>query len=60
MDANSLIQAILKAFTIDDGEEDIPIGVTKHSDPLDDKSYDESLIATQGTSGTQNCAQEPS
>ena len=26
MDANSLIQAILKAFTIEDGEEDIPIG----------------------------------
>ena len=29
MDANSLIQAILKAFTIDDGEEDIPIGTQK-------------------------------
>ena len=42
MDANSLIQAILQALIMEDGEEEIPIS----QDPLEDKSLEESILFT--------------
>ena len=51
MEANSLIQAILKALIIEDGEEENPIG--KKSDPLEDMSFEESNSQEIESSGSQ-------
>ena len=51
MDANSLIQSLLQAILLEDGEEEIPIG--KAYDNLDEKSFDDSVNPPQGPSGTQ-------
>ena len=45
MDANSLIQSLLQAILLEDGEEEIPIG--KAYDNLDEKSFDDSVNPPQ-------------
>ena len=49
MDANSLIQALLQAIILDDGEDDVPLS----QDILEDKSLDDLLNPSPGSSGTQ-------
>ena len=50
MDANALIQAILQALIMEDGEEEFPIS----QDILEDKSLEETVSPTPGSSGLQN------